>query len=378
MNSDMNTAPSAVLHSDESTRSWIVVSQCKSNRVVYFTDDPHYAPPMDGDWYYVSPHLGDLPHGMTLRNCWRWRFDGHAFIDASEPKAVPQHLALLQSNKASLQQLLQEKIDRLRRPFAPSSLMGELVRSAKLQEAQTVLAGHGTITEPSYLLEAAAASACTVQDMAQRVMQRHTAQQSVLYRTESLRMHLSAAIEAATTQPELVALRRRLMEDLAPEVESALKPVHTTPHKYTEQPTEKVLNQEQLRLSVQLREKINDLRRPYVSQYLLDDVVLKHKGQIAQAVLANGGSLPAGLDGIVLISHAAARGQTLLVAAKEVLTEMNDTAQVLLATEQLKDAWSVRIAGVQSFKDIDDLSRAIGKLQLPSVEVTNKSSGSGQ
>jgi hypothetical protein len=34
---------------------WIVVTQVKSDRVVYFTDDPGYQPPMEGDWYYCSP-----------------------------------------------------------------------------------------------------------------------------------------------------------------------------------------------------------------------------------------------------------------------------------------------------------------------------------
>jgi hypothetical protein len=367
----MNAEHTATPPADEGACTWFVVSQCKSNRVVYFTDDTDYAPPMHGDWYYVSPHQGELPDGMTLRNCWRWRFDGHAFVEASEPKAIPQQVALLQSNKAALLRLLHEKIDALRNPFVTSSVLGEQVRSAKLQEARAVLAGDSTGTTAgnlTYLIETAAAAACTVQDMAQRIVQQHTTQQAVLHQTESLRMHLSAAIAGASTHAELIAIRQRIMSDLAPEMNSAIKPDHTTARKHTAKPTEQALHQEQLRLSVQLREKINDLRRPCVSHYLLDDVVLKHKGQIAQAVLAQGGAIPAGVDGIVLISHAAARGQTLLAAAHEVLSEMNDTAQTLLATEQLKDAWSVRIASVQSFKDIDDLGRAITRLQLPSAK----------
>jgi hypothetical protein len=366
----MNLEQKNVSPVDAPDRTWFVVSQCKSNRVVYFTDDTDYVPPMQGDWYYVSPHIGALPEGMTLRNCWRWRFDGHAFVDASQPKAVPQEVALLQSNKAALLRLLHEKIDTLRKPYISSSVLGDQVRTAKLQEAHAVLAGDFTARDSSYLIEAAAAAGCTVQDMAQRIVQQHTNQQTVLHQTETVRMHLGSAIATATTQAELVALRQRIMADLAPSVNSAIKPDHTTPRKHTAKPTAQALQQEQLRLSVQLREKINELRRPFVSHYLLDDVVLKHKGQIAQAVLAHGGTLPAGLDGIVLISHAAARGQTLLAAAKEVLTEMNDTAKTLLDTEQLKDAWSVRIASVQSFKDIDDLGRAITRLQLPPPKST--------
>lgn len=310
MKTPVKTVPATHLPPNPTPSTWFVVSQVKSNRVVYFTDDTDYAPPMQGDWYYVSPHLGELPKGMTLRNCWRWRFDGHAFVDASEPKAQPPEVALLQSNKAALLKLLHDKTDALRRPFAPSSVLGEHVRSAKLEEARTVLAGKTTntaSTDGSYLLEAAVAANCTVQDMAQRIVQHHAAQHAMLHHTERVRMHLGAAIAAATTQAELIALRQRLMGDLAPELNPAIKPDHTTERKHNAKPTEQELHQEQLRLSVQLREKVNDLRRPYLSHYLLDDVVLKHKGQIAQAVLANGGAMPAGVDGIVLISHAAAR-----------------------------------------------------------------------
>jgi hypothetical protein len=355
--------------------TWFIVSQVKSYRVVYFTDDADYTPPMQGDWYYVSPYQGSLPTGMTLRNCWRWRFDGHAFVDASVAKAKSPEAALLQANKAALLKLLHEKIDTLRRPFAPCSLMGEQIRSAKLLQARAVLAGAPADGPGNYVMESAAAYACTLQEMAQRIVQQHEAQQTMLYQTESLREGLAVAIASAATQAELLALRQRLMNELAPEVNAAIKPEHTTARKLTAKPTAPELQQEQLRLHIQLREKINALRRPYLSHYLLDDLVLKHKGRIAQAVQATGGTLPAGLDGSVLISHAAARGQTLRAAAVDVLTEMDETARVLLDTEQLKDAWSARIAGVQSFKEISDLGRAIPRLQLPPVVAVPVASG---
>jgi len=348
--------------------TWFIVSQVKSNRVVYFTDDVDYTPPMQGDWYYVSPYPGTLPKGISLRNCWRWRFDGHEFIDAEESDGRPQEETLLESNKAALRMLLSEKISALRRPYAPSSLLGEKVRAAKLAQAQALLNGTLAEMEESYLADAAAAANCTMQDMAQRIVQLDADMSSTLRRTERVRVQLLSLVNLASTQSELIALRQRIMAELLPAHNTPITPEHTTERQLTAPPSDVQLQQERLRLSVQLREKINDLRRPYVSQYLLDDLVLKHKGQIARAVLANGGSVPAGPDSMVLVSHAAARGQTLLAAANEVLTEMNETARQLLATEQLKDAWSVRIAGVESFKDIEILGRAIGKLQLTPPE----------
>jgi hypothetical protein len=59
----------AVQHAN---KTWFIVSQVKSHRVVYFTDDPGYTPPTEGDWFYVSPYQGELPQAMSLRNCWGW------------------------------------------------------------------------------------------------------------------------------------------------------------------------------------------------------------------------------------------------------------------------------------------------------------------
>ena len=48
------------LHDHNEARTWVVVTQVKSHRVVYFTDDPDYQPAMQGDWYYVSPEVAPL------------------------------------------------------------------------------------------------------------------------------------------------------------------------------------------------------------------------------------------------------------------------------------------------------------------------------
>ena len=63
--------------------NWIVISQTQSSRVVYVTDDVDYQPPSHGDWYCVNTYRGPLPESMTSHNCWRWRFDGGAFVDAT-------------------------------------------------------------------------------------------------------------------------------------------------------------------------------------------------------------------------------------------------------------------------------------------------------
>ena len=95
----------------------IIVSQVKSNRVVYFTDDLDYQPPMEGDWYYVSTYQGPLPKDMTLRNCWGWRFNGGVFKDAREAPRQSAAESLLENNRKALRRLLREKIDARARTF---------------------------------------------------------------------------------------------------------------------------------------------------------------------------------------------------------------------------------------------------------------------
>ena len=58
--------PVASAEATPEPKTWSLVTQVKSHRVVYFTDDPAYQPPMDGDWYYVSPFAGNSPaNGLT-------------------------------------------------------------------------------------------------------------------------------------------------------------------------------------------------------------------------------------------------------------------------------------------------------------------------
>jgi hypothetical protein len=350
--------------------NWLIVSQVKSHRVVYFTDDPGYTPPTEGDWYYVSPYQGELPKGMSLRNCWGWRFNGMEFVDAREGRKPDTAQTLLASNKEALHKLLHDKIDALRKPLMPGSVMGQTLRTLRLEEARAILEAKAGDPQAWKLLPtSAAARGISLQAMAQRTVDAHENEMRALLESDVLRDAMTVAIDAAEDQQQLMALRHRLMNEIAPQAHEQfkLKPEHTTPRQLDAKPTPEQLGQEKLRLNVQLRLKINALRREYVSDYVLDDMVLKHKGRIAQQVLAQGGQVPQNIDAAVLVSHAAARGQTLAQAATEVLSEMDETARVLLDTEQLKDALLARIATVSSFSEIEIIGKAIHKLSLQTL-----------
>jgi hypothetical protein len=344
---------------------WIIVSQVKSHRLVYFTDDLSYRPPTQGDWYHISQHRGPLPPEMTLKNCWGWRYRGMAFIDARDKSAVNPKDSLLAHNKKALRELLQDKIKAMRQRFASPSIFGDEIRQMRLSEARQILAGQAP-DAAGLLAHSAQIRGIGVQEMAQRTVTAFERQQQALIHSEMLQDQLMAAIDCSKEQMQLLEIREQIMSDLAPEVNEKykIKSEHTTPQKIKQSLAPDEITQEQLRLGIELRLKINALRQPYLSDYLLDDVVMQHKMRMAQAVISNRGQAPANQDVLLLVSHAAARQQTLLEAAHDVLSEMNQTAQIILESEQLKDAFLAKISAAQSPTDFEQLSHLIHKAEL--------------
>lgn len=344
--------------------TFTIVTQVKSNRVVYFTDDPDYAPPMDGDWHYISRYQGALPAAMSLRNCWRWRFNGGVFADTKAKGAAPApKVPLLVHNRKALLQILSEKIDTVRAQYAPSCIMGAIAREQKLREAERFLAGAQEDNYP--LLEAvAAARNLTLLDAAHLVKSKAALAGTALAETESIRERFTVAIELAKTEEELLALRERLLDEVYPRMsEKFVFKIEKTVPVDPDKPLDAThLRHEQARLRVQLREAINAKRAICVSQYALDDVISKHKGVLAERLLANKGHKTEGMDFSLLESHAQARGIALGQAARDVLKEMSETGRVLVDTEKRKDQLLAEIASCTTLTDIRRVSATVGGL----------------
>jgi Cupin-like domain len=357
------------------THQWFIVSQVKSHRVVYFTDDENYQPPTEGDWYMVSPFLGDLPEGLTLKNCWGWRFNGMAFEDAREyPIGKPTEAAsLLRRNQDLLLKILREKIEAQRSNGYDSGRTAEQLRQVKLEEARHVFSESGETAMLRLLPTLATLNNKSMKVYATELINEETDRVSLMVESELVKEEFIVLIEAAKNNDELIVLRTRVMSEISPDKNQALKRIreHTTPTQFNAKLTDSDLHQEKARLSVQLRLKINSLRREFASDYILDDVVLQHKGRLARMVVnasSEGEKLPDGHDFAPLVSYAASRGINLLAAAHDVLKEIDDTARALIDSEQLKDALMYRVMRIASFEDIEVLSKAISSLSLRSNE----------
>ena len=343
---------------------WVIVTQVKSNRVVYFTDDPDYQPPMEGDWYYCSPYGGTLPAEMTLRNCWGWRFNGGVFTDAREAPDRPAAETLIDSNRKALMTMLREKIDTVREPFLPSCQQGDQVRLVKLAEAQAFLAGQGD-AHP-YLQAAATARNISLLEMARLIVAKAQETQRLLLETERFREMLSHAIRTAKTHAQLLQVRNWLLDQVYPQLSHEFKfRIENTEPMNLEQPLGETQRQHEIaRLKAQLREVINAQRAAVRSDYVQNDEIRKFKAQMARAVLQNGGKPPPGLDITLLENYAQARGLELLEAAQAIVNAMAASAEVLARSEQTKDRLLARIEAVKTLADLRVLSAELDAMGM--------------
>jgi hypothetical protein len=359
----MSKAPA----STAAAASWYIVVQVKSLRVVYFTDDQGYHPPMDGDWYFVSHYLGDLPEGISLRNCWSWRFDGTAFSDPGDPAQEATAESLLASNRRALHGLLKDKIDKMREPWVPAAALGETLRARKLGQARAFLSG-GARGDAWPLLEGVAvARAITLREAATLIVERDEATCRALDHTERLRERLACAIDAAGTNDELVALRARLIGELDPAVtEAGVKsPNPMTPEEWDEPLSQARCSAEAARLRAQLREAVNARRRRIHDGYVDNDPLLKHKAKLAQSLLNNEGIPPAGADFSLLSGYAEARNISLEDASRLVMGTVTEAEAILRSSERDKDQFLAAIEAARTLREFHRLGQEIAALGRP-------------
>lgn len=343
--------------------TWFVVTQVKSERVVYFTDDPAYDPPPDADWNYVSAYSGALPEGMTLRNCWSWRFNGGVFRHAPGDATTPTAERLLDRNRAALLRLLNDKIDLARTPFAPTVRDGHEVRRLKLVEAERYRAAVRDDLKdigPFPLLEGVAvARGITMLEAAHLVHSKAAECAEHLMQSERFREQLTIAIQRAGSAEQLLELRAWILDKVYPALSQGFKfqVPHAEPVDLDAQLPATQLVHEKARLRAALREIVNGRRASLDSDYVQNDDVRKQKIKLAQMFLAGGN--PVGIDFAMLENYAAARGIGITEAAKLIVDSAVHAAELLGETEAYKDRLLGRIEAIRCLQEIRELEEAL-------------------
>jgi hypothetical protein len=349
---------------NETVKTWVVVAQVKSYRVVYYTDDPEYQPPIDGDWYFCSQYRGALPKEMTLKNCWGWRFNGGVFTDAREKPGKSTAQLLIDNNRAALHQLLRNKVNAARDPYLPVTVTGEFLRREKLAEADAYLAAatKGTPdadTETTYplLMGVATSRNISLREAAHLVKNKAAEARAFLVESERTRERYKHEINNAKTDAELVKLREYLMDDVFPNLSARFRfdVANTEPINRDAAMPDHHRVHETTRLKVQLREAINAKRREFQSAYIQDDVVRREKLDQARAFLADKTRAP----GELLDAFAKSRKLDMAAAADHLVKADTELRGHLAKTEKIKDELFAQIDAAKTMADIDKLSKAV-------------------
>jgi hypothetical protein len=344
--------------------TWIIVTQVKSLRVVYFTDDQTYQPPTDNDHYYYCAHIGELPTEITLQNCWKWKFNGKNFLEANEEQKVTVEEAFLAANRRALMSILVEKINLIRAPYLPACNAGEQVRKLKLDEANRYLQLPNEKPMPNMfpLLEAiAVGNSMSLQESALLVQSKAAESQAILLQSERFKEQLTTAIKTASTQAQLISVREWLLDRVYPELTKNFKftPDHTEPLNLDAPLSDFQRLQEIARLKVGLREWINVQRLPLHSDYVLNNDVRNWKLRVAKAVVENGESALTPEDLALLKPYATARKLKLKDAAMLLLNSAAVSSALLRSTENMKDRTIAQIDGIATLQDVKNVSFSV-------------------
>ncbi|GLZ23097.1 hypothetical protein [Burkholderia plantarii] len=342
------------------TPIYTIVTQVKSTRVIYFTDDSDYVPSADGDWYFASTYRGDLPPSMTLGNCWSWRFNGSDFAEAPPARHPNRAEAMIEHNRRALERILNDKINELRRPYAANCELGDELRQMKADEARAFSEDPSSRAHFGVLEGVALSRGISMAEAADLICKRAEQTRQALLATERMRERFTLLIAQANSEEALLRLRAILIQEIHPELSRKLKFAHPNiePHQPQKCLTDHHRVHEISRLRARLREHINDVRSKLDDGYLRHDDILSLKIKGAAWVLSPVGDAPAGVG--LLKNLADARGITMEAAASRILQEMANTAQILSQTERLKDLIEAQIDRVQTLEDIEQLE---GKLK---------------
>jgi hypothetical protein len=347
----------------------IIVAQVKCDRILYFTNDLDFVPVMEGDWYFVSHYLGELPPDMTLQNCWQWRFRGSVFIDERKPRPKSGPQRLIDYNRDALLKLLRDKINDARAPLLANGSMGDELRKQKLVQAKQYLTAPDSSDELALLGAVASARDMSLEEAARLIVSRAEQTARMLCETELVREELRKQIRAAKTEEELLQLRHALMNDVYPALSAKYKFAvpNTTPIdvKRELEPAHRV--HEAARLKAKLRERINEARIKLHDGYQLNDFLTMRRVALARNYLREG-TLPADAhDAALLQMTASSYGLTLDAAVQRVIAEATAAEKLLFDTERDKLAMLERIEKVATLRDVRNVAAAIRALSWDNV-----------
>lgn len=341
---------------------YIIVSQVKSNRIVYFTTDTAYVAPPE-DWFFVSSFQGTLPSKMTLANCWRWRFNGGVFTDTGKTtSAQPSQETLIENNRKTIRKLLEEKIDGIRRPYIPSCIFAERVRTEILSEAYRYLKQEHLQQGFPYLSGFASARGIGLEDAASRVINRESEFSDMLQATEAVLQKYTQLIIGAKTNSDLAKLRDDILNNVAPDTSQKYryKPPHVTPINKTAALHPELLEAEKSCLRATLKQKMSSRVLKIAQHDFLSSEIHDLAVEQAKEILTNPNITNNELEVTLVTQVAGKRNESLKETAAFLI---NQNIEIRKGLTQAEIEYRSQLKNIEKVTNLQDINAVYEKLK---------------
>jgi hypothetical protein len=337
---------------------WLIVFAQETGQLVHITEDISIANQIEG-LHLLCAIISQKPEALTQANAAAWCYSETGFKPLETSQKPAGFVCLFEYNRLALEKLLIDKVDALRKTVV--AIRANESTTRRLWESERKLIDSGATSRISLHLHlnSAASQNKTVAETIEIDKAAQSRAMALFFLTEKTREDLLNEIRRADAK-QLYKLRERIVDEVPSITLPEIAP-HVIANYCLQEDVQLRVEKERLRLA--LKQKINQIRLPYLSEFIGNDIAQKTLLLAAHNYKASGISAHK-LDIKALITYAAARSISIAHAAAQIMERNDELRSVLFDTEQLKDSTHAKIERAISLSQLTDLANDISKYQF--------------
>lgn len=337
----------------------MIVFAQETGGLVHITEDISIANQIEG-LHLLCAIVRQKPETLTQANAAAWCYSETGFKPFETSQNPTSSICLFEYNRLALEKLLIDKIDALRKTVLAIRANESTTRRLWESERELIDSGAASWLSLHLHLNKAASQNNTVAEIIEIDKAAQSQARALFVLTEKTREDFLNEIHRADAK-QLYKLRERIVEEI-PSITLPEKAPHEIAN-YCLQQEDVQLHVEKKRLRIALKQKINQIRLPYSSGFLGNDIAQKTLLLAARNYSASGIAAHK-LDIKALITYAAARSISIAHAVAQTIERNDELRSVLFDTEQLKDSTQAKIERALSLSQLTDLANDISRYQF--------------
>jgi hypothetical protein len=348
------------VNTTEYAQQWLIFFDAQTGRIAHVTEDTSIATQLEGV-NLIGDIVSSKPVELSSTNSAAWIYDTNGFTHIGFSHRASNSISLLEFNRQAVIKLLNNKIDAIRKARLDAIPLSQSLRGE--WDSESKIAGSGSIAyfqEESLLINRAAAQNQTVAQTRASALRADAQRDTLLISTELRREELLKEIFEAESK-QLIMFRERIVSEFSLAAMPEVQVVEV--HSLNASLHGDALASEKFRLHAVLKQKINQIRKPYISAYHGDDIAQKMLLMAANNFLVVKHQAHAD-DFKMLISYAAFRSMSIIQAAEKIIKAHKELESMLFDTEQLKDSVSAKIDSASTPEQLNTLANEIIKYRF--------------